>query len=109
MGHRGENLAEGISLSTTSASGVKTTIKFAGETVVFERSQDMEAALAHVQRMRERNEGKRWGEGKEVGHIPDLFYQRIRMIPDPQDRQKAMRLFFKENPAFCAYAPFLKD
>lgn len=109
MGHRGENLAEGISLSTTSASGVKTTIHFAGETVVFQRVQDMEAALAHVQQMRERNEGKRWGEGKEVGHIPDLFYQRIRMIQDPQERKKQVRLFFKENPAFCAYAPFLKD
>lgn len=109
MGHRGENLAEGISLSTTSASGVKTTIHFAGETVVFAKSQDMEPILRHVQEMRERNEGKRWGEGKEVGHIPDLFYQRIRMIQDPQERKKAVRLFFKENPAFCAYAPFLKD
>lgn len=109
MGHRGENLAEGISLSSTSASGVTTAITFAGETVVFRRTQDMEPILRHVQAMRERNAGKRWGEGKEVGHIPELFRAPIQRIADPDERRKRVKQFFKENPDFCAYAPFLKD
>ena len=108
MSHRGSNLAEGISLTTTSASGVKTTITFAGETVVFDREQDMEPILEHVREMRERNAGKGWGEGKEVGHIPELFRAKIMLIRDDDERRKAVRRFFIENPVFCAYAPYLR-
>lgn len=108
MSHRGSNLAEGISLTTVSASGVKTTITFAGETVVFDREQDMEPILQHVREMRERNAGKGWGEGKEVGHIPDLFYAKIRQIEDGEQRKRQIRAFFRKYPAFCAYPPYLK-
>lgn len=106
---RGSNLAEGHVIDEGwSASGVHTQIEFRGETVVFHRSQDMEAVLNHVQRMRERNEGKGWGEGREVGHIPDLFYAKIMQIQDFAERKRAVREFFQAHPAFCAYDPYLR-
>lgn len=107
---RGQDLAEGISIVDHVAplSGMRRILHFRGDTLVVENWQDMEPVLAWVQQMRERNEGKSWGEGKEVGHIPDLFYQKIRMIRDPAERSKAVREFFQTYPAFCAYAPYLK-
>ena len=73
-----------------------------------DQAVDMTAALLHVQQMRERNEGKNWGEGREVGYIPPLFYDKILLILDRSERNKAIKRFFQENPAFCAYPAYLK-
>jgi len=88
--------------------GVRTIIKFEGESLIIQKQQDMTEALAHVQAMRERNEGKGWGEGKEVGHIPALVHGRIAAIRDRDERKKAIKRFFANNPAFCAYPAYLK-
>lgn len=107
---RGSNLAEGHIIDEGwSASGVHTVLEFRGDTMVIHRSQDMEATLQHVQRMRERNEGKSWGEGKEVGHIPDLFYVKIAAIRDIRERKRAVREFFQKYPAFCAFDLYLRQ
>lgn len=105
----GKGFQENVSVEEEmSASGVQAIIHFQGDELIIEHRQDMERILAHVQEMRERNEGKRWGEGKEVGHIPDLFYGKIKAIKDRAEREKAVYSFFRENPAFCAYPAFLK-
>jgi len=88
--------------------GVRTVLHFEGRELVIEKQQDMEAILQHVQAMRERNEGKGWGEGKEVGHIPELFYVPIRMEKDKEQRRKRVKAFFQQYPAFCAYPAYLK-
>lgn len=107
---RGTNLAEGIAIDEgVSPHEVRTILRFAGETLVIETSQDMTRILEHVQQMRERNAGRRWGDGLEVGHIPELFYMRIARILDKRERKREVRRFFRENPAFCAYPPYLKD
>lgn len=106
---RGQDYGEGISIDEgLNACGVRTIFHFRGDTLVIERQQDMEAALQHVREMRERNEGKRWGEGKEVGYIPPLFHDKIMQIQDRRERTRAVREFFIENPAFCAYPAYLR-
>jgi hypothetical protein len=107
---RGQDLAEGISiLDDVAPSGMRKILHFAGETLVVEHWQDMEPILAHVQAMRERNEGRGWGEGREIGHIPDIFHRKIVEIQDTVERRKAVKRFFKTYPAFCAYPAYLKD
>ena len=58
--------------------------------------------------MRARNEGKKWGEGKEVGVIPPWVHQKINLIHDDAERERVMKEFFRENPAFLAYEAFVK-
>lgn len=88
--------------------GIRTIIRFEGDELIIQKQQDLEPALRHVAEMRARNEGKNWGEGKEVGYIPPLFYDKICVIKDKDERRKAIRRFFQQNPAFCAYPAYLK-
>lgn len=90
------------------ATGIRTVLKFEGDQIIVQKTQDMEPILRHVQAMRERNDGKNWGEGREVGYIPPIFYDRICLIKDRKERAAAVKSFFRQNPAFCAYAPYLK-
>jgi hypothetical protein len=88
--------------------GVRTVLRFEGRQMVIEKQQDMEPILRHVQAMRERNAGKSWGEGKEVGHIPELFYVPISQDPDRERRKRRLKAFFRQYPDFCAYPAYLK-
>lgn len=88
--------------------GIRTIVRFEGDELIIQKQQDMEPILAHVQQMRERNHGRGWGSGVEVGHIPQLFLDRINAIVDRDDRNKAIKAFFRANPAFCAYPAYLK-
>lgn len=90
------------------AVGTRTQFHFQGDQMIVQRTFDAEPYLDHVRAMRERNEGKGWGEGKEVGYIPPVFHEQIAALQDPDEQRKAVKRFFVENPAFCAYAPFLK-
>lgn len=90
------------------ATGIRTIVKFEGSEIIIQRQWDPKPYLLHVQEMRERNEGKNWGEGKEVGYIPPAFRGKISIIKDRKDREKAIKQFFRDNPAFCAFPKFLK-
>ena len=101
--------SENVSIDEgVNACGVRTIFHFEGEDLITQKQQDMTQALEHVRQMRERNEGKSWGEGKEVGHIPALFYAPMLLEPDRDKRKKMVKQFFRENPAFCAYPAYLK-
>jgi hypothetical protein len=88
--------------------GVRTQIHFEGDQVVVQKTYDAEPYLQRVAEMRARNEGKKWGEGKEVGVIPPWVHQKINMIQDDAERERVMKEFFRENPAFLAYEAFVK-
>ena len=88
--------------------GVRTQIHFEGDQVVVQKTYDAEPYLQRVAEMRARNEGKKWGEGKEVGVIPPWVHQKINLIQDDTDRERVMKEFFRENPAFLAYEAFVK-
>jgi hypothetical protein len=105
---RGTELAEGIRIDEgMSPAGVRSIIHFQGTEVIFQRQQDMEPVLRYVQEMRERNEGKPWGTGKEVGHVPELFMDQLRPLRG-EERRKWLRGFFRANPMLCAYPAFCK-
>lgn len=88
--------------------GVRTQIHFEGDQVVVQKTYDAEPYLQRVAEMRARNEGKKWGEGKEVGVIPPWVHQKINRIQDDAERERVMKEFFRENPAFLAYEAFVK-
>lgn len=90
------------------ATGIRTRIHFEGDQFFIEKVYDVTPYLQHVQAMRERNEGKGWGEGKEVGYIPPFAYHEINKIRDRRERERAIKGFFRANPAFCAYPAYLK-
>lgn len=97
-----------IDEGTNPHTGIRTQIHFEGDQVVVQKTYDAEPYLQRVAEMRARNEGKRWGEGKEVGVLPPWVLQKIAPISDDAERERATRLFFRENPAFLAYDAFIK-
>lgn len=112
MEHRGTNLAEGLVIDEgiDQNTGVGTRWYFQGGELMVERYQDLEAELEYCRMMREALAGQPWGEGKPVGRIPPLYYDKILNAPgDKRDRSKAVKAFFKEYPAFCYYPDYLKD
>lgn len=105
----GKGYSENVSIDEgLDENGVRTIIHFEGDELIIQKQQDMEAVFAHVDAMRRRNEGKPWGDGKEVGYIPPLFYDKICTIVDKVERRKAVKRFFQQNPRFCAYEAYLK-
>ena len=88
--------------------GIRTQIHFEGDQVVVQKTYDAGPYLQRVAEMRARNEGKRWGEGKEVGVLPPWVHHQINQIEDDTARERAVKAFFRENPAFLAYDAFLK-
>ncbi len=95
---------EGVDAKTC----IRTVYRFEGDQVTTEKVYDAEPYIKRAQEMRERNAGKRWGEGKEVGVLPPWVLPQINAIGDEAERTKAMKLFFRQNPAFLAYDAFLK-
>lgn len=97
-----------IDEGTDPKTGVRTQIHFENDQVVVQKTYDAEPYIQRAAEMRARNEGKRWGEGREVGVLPPWIHQKVNEIRDPQDREKAIKTFFRENPAFLAYDAFLQ-
>jgi len=95
---------EGLDLHT----GIRTQLHFEGDSLITQKTFDAEPHLLHAQRLREAQDGQRWGEGKLVGHIPPAFYAKICAIRDNAARVKAVRQFFADHPALVGYSPYLK-
>ena len=95
---------EGVNKDT----GIRTIYRFEGDQVTVQKVYDAEPYLQRVAEMRARNEGKRWGDGKEVGVLPPWVHHKINQIEDDTARERAVKAFFRENPAFLAYDAFIK-
>ncbi len=92
-----------------SKGGVRTQISFEGDEVIVKKSFDAEPHLRHAEQARQQTAGMGWGEGRLVGHIPPAFYAMILKIRDPQERERAVMQFFRDNPAFVMFDRFKKD
>lgn len=88
--------------------GVRTILRWEGDELITQRQQDMEPVLAYVKMRREQLEGQPWGEGREVGHIPELYYPQIAAIKDRKERSAAVKQFFVDHPQFCFYENYLQ-
>lgn len=98
------SIDEGVNPNT----GVRTQFHFEGDSLITQKTFDAEPHLEHARRLREAQDGQRWGEGKLVGHIPAAFYAKICVIQDLAERRAAVLEFFRQNPAFVGYTPYLK-
>ena len=89
--------------------GIAETTHFEDGQIVIQKQFDAEPHLEYAKQAREATEGKRWGDGRFVGHLPPAVYGRISLIRDRQERSKAIHDFFRENPAYVMFEPYLKD
>lgn len=88
--------------------GVRKQVHLEGESVIVQKTYDAAPHLEHARIARESTEGKSWGEGKFIGHIPPVEYARITVIRDPAERKKAVMTFLRSNPAFVMFDRALK-
>lgn len=89
-----------------SKGGTATKIHLEGDQVITQQTFDAEPHLKYAEDARIQTAGKNWGEGRLVGHIPPAFYAKIILIKDRQERDKAIRAFLRENPAFVMFDRF---
>jgi hypothetical protein len=62
----------------------------------------------YAKEAREATEGKRWGEGRLVGHIPPAQYGKFLMIRDGTERKTAIKKWLIENQQFVMFDRYLK-
>lgn len=89
--------------------GVATRTHFEDGNIVVQKTFDATPHLEYAAKAREATQGQRWGEGKIVGTIPPAFHAEILLIRDPQERKRRVQQFFKDNPKFVMFDPYLKD
>ena len=98
-----------LTIDEGTVNGVRTRVHFDNdEQIIFEKSFDAEPHLKYAAEARRDTEGMSWGEGRMVGHIPDVYLAPILAIKDRKEREKAVKLFFQTNPAFVMFSKFLK-
>jgi hypothetical protein len=90
------------------AHGVRTQLHFEGDSLIVQRSYDAEPHLAYARQAREATEGKRWGEGRLVGHIPAMEYAKFLLIKDNAQRKAAIKAWLRENNQFVMFDRYLK-
>lgn len=88
--------------------GIVEKTHFADGEIVIQKTFDAQPHLDYAKQAREATEGQRWGSGKIIGHIPPAFYGQLLLIKDPQERDRAVMKFFRENPAFVTFDKALK-
>ena len=89
--------------------GITTKAHFDGdEEIVIENSFDAAPHVEYAKQARLDTQGKSWGEGKLIGHIPNVYLYPILAIQDTKERQKAVLSFLRQNPAFVMYDKALK-
>lgn len=104
-----QGYSENVSVSEgVTADGVETILHFEGESLITQRRYDAQPHLEYARQARQATEGKRWGEGKLVGHIPPAEYARFLGIKNNEERQKAIKAWLRENSGFVMFERYLK-
>jgi hypothetical protein len=97
-----------INEGTSKATGVTTRVHFEDESIVIQKTVDMEPYVERARLAREANEGRRWGEGMTVGTLPPDVYGKVILIQDHNERKRFIREYFQQNPVLVHYEPYLK-
>lgn len=103
-----EGFCENVSIDEGVTNGIRTQLHFEGEELIVQKTFDAAPHLQYAKDARDATQGQRWGEGRLVGHIPDIFYAPIAALKDRKEREKAVRLFLQQNPAFVMFDRALK-
>lgn len=85
--------------------GVHRTVKVEDGTAFINNVFDVEPVLNEAKQLRDHQEGKRWGDGRVVGKIPQQVYAHILTIPNRVERDVYVMNWLKKNPAFITYKP----
>jgi hypothetical protein len=102
-------LEENVSVHEgTSPDGVETILHFEGDYLITQKRYDPTPHLEYAKQAREATEGKRWGEGRFVGHIPPAQYGKFLMIRDGHERKEAIKKWLIENQQFVMFDRYLK-
>lgn len=87
---------------------VRTKTHFEDGDIIVEKSFDAEPYVEYAKAARTSTEGQTWGEGRLVGTIPPAFHAELLAIRDPQQRQRKLREFFRNNPDFVMFSKYLR-
>ena len=99
-----DGFTEGVTVDEGIERGIRTQMHFESDGgIVVQKTFDAEPHLDYAKQARLDTQGMNWGNGRLVGHIPDIFYAPICAIKDRKEREKAVRLFFQQNPAFIMF------
>lgn len=99
---------ENVSVSEGFIDGVETILHFEGDSLITQKRYDATPHLDYAKHARDSTDGKRWGEGKLVGHIPPAEYAKFLTIKGNDERQKAIKGWLRANPAFVMFDKYLK-
>lgn len=100
---------ESVTIDEGYAGDIRTQMHFESDGgIVVQKTFDAEPHLQYAKDARDATQGMNWGSGRMVCHIPDIYYAPIAAIKDRKEREKAVRLFMAENPAFVMFDRALK-
>lgn len=98
-----------LTINDGTEQGITTKAHFDGEDeIVIEHGFDAAPNVEYAKQARLDTQGKSWGDGKLIGHIPNMYLYPILAIKDNKEREKAVLLFLRENPAFVMFDKALK-
>jgi hypothetical protein len=99
---------ESVSIDEGVENGVRTQLHFESSgDIVVQNTIDAEVHLDHAARARASTAGQKWGEGKFVCHIPDVFLAPILAIRDRKEREAAVMKFARENQGLVMFDRYL--
>lgn len=98
-----DGFSENVTIDEGVTNGIRTQLHFEGDQLIIQNTFDAEPHLKHAEEARKATQGMNWGQGRMVGHIPDEFYGPILAIRDRKEREKAVRQFFRDHPAFIMF------
>ena len=97
----GKGYSENVSIvDDVSQDGVVTQIHFEGDDVTVQRTWDAEPHLKYAEMARQQTDGKTWGQGRFIGHIPPEPLARFLLIKNNKEREKAIMAWLQENSKF---------
>lgn len=101
-------MADGFTESVTIDEGytgdIRTQMHFESDGgIVVQKTFDAAPHLKYAEEARIATQGMNWGDGRFIGHIPSLHFAEIAKLPSPQEREKAITLYFQERPKLIMF------
>jgi len=100
--------SENVTIDEGVENGIRTQLHFEGEDLIVQKTFDADPHLRYAENARIQTQGMNWGEGRIVGHIPDVFLAPILAIKGKKEREKAARAFLQEHQQFVMFDRYLK-
>ena len=90
------------------AYGTHKSLTFEGNQLVAKTSFNAQPLIEEAKAMRHATAGEKWGDMRRVATIPMAIYAKAIQIKDNRERQKFIRRYLQENPAFVTFDRYLK-